>query len=78
MLIAFCLWYLRTIVAYVLIAGVLSFIGSPLTNFFDIIKPYPINLIDTKMKDGIGVMLDDLVAGIFSAIIIYLIAYLCF
>jgi len=38
MLIAFCLWYLRTIVAYVLLAGVLSFIGSPLTNFFDNIK----------------------------------------
>jgi phosphatidylglycerophosphatase A len=54
---------------------ILSFI---IFRFFDIIKPYPINLIDTKMKDGIGVMLDDLVAGIFSAIIIYLIAYLCF
>lgn len=54
---------------------ILSFI---LFRFFDIIKPYPINLIDIKMKDGLGVMLDDLVAGIFSAIVIYVIAYLCF
>lgn len=54
---------------------VLSFI---IFRFFDIIKPFPINMIDIKMKDGLGVMLDDLVAGTFSAIVIYIIAYLCF
>jgi len=54
---------------------VLSFF---LFRFFDIIKPFPINIIDKKMKNGLGVMLDDLVAGVFSAIIIYIISYLCF
>lgn len=54
---------------------ILSFI---IFRFFDITKPYPIYLIDKKMKDGLGVMLDDLVAGIFSAIMICVIAYLCF
>ena len=54
---------------------ILSFI---LFRFFDIIKPFPINIIDKKMKNGLGVMLDDLVAGVFSAIIIYIISYLCF
>lgn len=34
-LLIFALWYLRTIVAYVLIAGVLSLIGSPIVNFLD-------------------------------------------
>ena len=35
--------------------------------FFDIIKPFPINLIDKKVSGGIGIMLDDVIAGIFSA-----------
>ena len=54
---------------------ILSFV---LFRFFDNIKPFPINIIDRKMKNGLGVMLDDLVAGVFSAIIIYIISYLCF
>jgi len=49
---------------------VLSFIFF---RFFDILKPYPINLIDKKMKNGLGVMLDDVVAGIFSALLIYMV-----
>ena len=40
--------------------------------FFDIIKPYPINLID-KIKNGYGVVLDDVFAGIYSSIVVYLI-----
>ena len=49
---------------------VLSFIFF---RFFDILKPYPINLIDKKMKNGLGVMLDDVIAGIFSALLIYMV-----
>jgi phosphatidylglycerophosphatase A len=48
----------------------LSFI---LFRFFDIFKPFPINLIDKKIKNGFGVMLDDLIAGIFSAVSLYII-----
>ena len=32
---------------------------------FDIIKPYPIGMIDRKMKGGLAVVLDDAVAGIY-------------
>ena len=46
--------------------------------FFDILKPYPIYLIDKKMKNGLGVMLDDVIAGIFSALLIYMVALLWF
>ena len=46
--------------------------------FFDILKPYPINLIDKKMKNGFGVMLDDVIAGIFSALLIYAVVLLWF
>jgi len=34
--------------------------------FFDIIKPFPINYIDKNTKGAMGVLLDDIVAGLFS------------
>jgi phosphatidylglycerophosphatase A len=40
---------------------------------FDILKPYPINIIDQKIKNGFGVMLDDVIAGIYSSVILILI-----
>lgn len=39
-----------------------------LFRFFDILKPYPINLLDQKLKGGLGVMADDIVAGLFAGI----------
>ena len=53
-----------------LIYVLLSFI---LFRIFDILKPYPINLIDKKMKNGLGIMLDDILAGIYSLIAIIII-----
>ena len=35
--------------------------------FFDIVKPYPINKFD-RMNNSIGVIFDDILAGIFSAL----------
>ena len=37
--------------------------------FFDIIKPWPVNLIDSKIKGGFGIMLDDVVAGFQTLIV---------
>ena len=47
----------------------LSFIGF---RFFDILKPYPINYVDKNIKNGFGVILDDLIAGFFTLIILYI------
>ena len=33
---------------------------------FDIIKPWPANLVDRRMKNGFGVMLDDLLAALYA------------
>lgn len=41
--------------------------------FFDIVKPPPIRLIDKKVEGGLGIMLDDILAGVFSAIALVLI-----
>ena len=43
---------------------------------FDIWKPYPISFIDKKIKNYLGVVLDDLVAGLYAAITIWLILIL--
>ena len=42
--------------------------------FFDITKTYPIDLVDKKMKNGLGVVLDDVIAGIYSFLIVWLYA----
>ena len=36
--------------------------------FFDILKPHPISFVDQKFKSGFGVVLDDLIAGIFAGL----------
>ena len=41
---------------------------------FDIFKPYPINIIDKNMKSGLGVVLDDVIAGIYSMVVILILA----
>ena len=45
---------------------------------FDILKPYPISYLDEKFKNGFGIVLDDLVAGIFALIVTISITSLLF
>ena len=44
-----------------------------LFRFFDIIKIYPANLIDKKYKNSFGVILDDLVAGVYCVFVLFLV-----
>jgi phosphatidylglycerophosphatase A len=41
-------------------------IGFLLFRLFDIFKPWPICVLDKELGGGLGIMLDDLVAGLFS------------
>ena len=52
------------------------FISFVLFRFFDIVKPFPINKVDKLMKNGFGVMLDDVIAGVYSSIILLIILLL--
>ena len=54
---------------FFLIIVFLSFIGF---RFFDIFKPYPIDYVDKNMKNGFGVIFDDLIAGFFTLIVLYI------
>ena len=47
-------------------AIVIAFI---LFRFFDIIKPPPIGWADKKVAGGLGIMLDDIIAGIMAAVL---------
>ena len=42
-----------------------------LFRFFDILKIFPANIIDKKIKNSFGVLLDDLIASIYTIIILY-------
>lgn len=40
---------------------------------FDILKPWPISFLDRRIKGGIGVMLDDIFAGLAGGVLLYVI-----
>ena len=44
-----------------------------LFRFFDILKLYPANIVDKKLRSAFGVILDDLIAGIYTIIVLYII-----
>jgi phosphatidylglycerophosphatase A len=47
--------------------------GFFLFRFFDILKPFPIRRLEKRLKGGWGVVLDDVMAGVYANIILHLI-----
>ena len=45
------------------VAWVLAFL---LFRIFDILKPFPVNFFDQRFHGGIGIVLDDLMAGVYA------------
>ena len=52
-----------------LLAWILAF---GLFRAFDIVKPWPIRDLDHRLKGGAGIMLDDLVAALYAAVLLAL------
>jgi phosphatidylglycerophosphatase A len=44
--------------------------GFVLFRFFDIVKPWPIREADHSLRGGVGIMLDDIIAGVFAGAIL--------
>ena len=42
--------------------------------FFDILKPFPVSYFDKNFKNYFGIIMDDIMAGLYSMILIYLIS----
>ena len=59
------LFPLTLLVHWSIVAVIISFI---LFRFFDIVKPYPARRLEA-LKGGLGVMCDDLIAGVYAAAI---------
>lgn len=51
-------------------------VGFALFRLFDVWKPWPINVIDRRVDGGFGIMLDDIIAGIWAALCIIFYLYL--
>ncbi|OIQ25785.1 phosphatidylglycerophosphatase A [uncultured Vibrio sp.] len=45
--------------------------GFVLFRFFDMVKPWPIGWLDKRVEGGVGIMIDDVVAGVMAAISLY-------
>jgi phosphatidylglycerophosphatase A len=50
----------------VLVAGFLLF------RLFDILKPWPIKRVDQEVRGGLGIMLDDILAGLLAALFLFM------
>ena len=42
--------------------------------FFDIIKPFPVSYFDKNFKNYFGIIMDDIMAGLYSMLLIYIIS----
>ena len=54
---------------YFLILGFLLF------RLFDIVKPWPVNYLDRQISGGLGIMVDDVAAGLYAFASLQLLAY---
>ena len=52
------------------------FLAFILFRLADIYKPWPVSLIDRRMKNALGIMLDDIAAAIYAIVVIQLIYFL--
>lgn len=57
------MWISLILVPKLWYALVIAFVWFRL---FDIVKPFPIKWLDKRVKGGFGVMIDDVIAGIFA------------
>ena len=51
-------------------------LGFVLFRIFDIIKPFPVSWFDQRIHGGIGIMMDDVAAGIYAFLSLQLLWYL--
>ena len=50
------------------------FLSFILFRFFDIVKPFPVSYFDKQHKNFFGIIMDDIMAGLYTVLIIYIIS----
>ncbi|MGO3345625.1 MAG: phosphatidylglycerophosphatase A family protein [Marinomonas sp.] len=53
-------------------------LGFALFRLFDILKPWPISWLDKNVGGGFGIMVDDILAGVMSLVILQALAHFVF
>jgi phosphatidylglycerophosphatase A len=51
-------------------------LGFALFRLFDIWKPWPIGWADRQVSGGLGIMLDDVIAGVYALVVLQILVYL--
>ncbi len=52
--------------------------GFVLFRVFDIVKPWPVKVVDTRMTGGFGIMFDDVLAGLYALACLQFALYLIY
>ncbi len=47
------------------------FLAFVLFRFFDVVKPFPISWTDKRVSGGFGILLDDVLAGVMAAVVLF-------
>lgn len=63
-LVPVAVWDRRTLIA--------TLVGFALFRLFDIWKPWPVRVADSRVGGGLGIMLDDVIAGAMAAVVLQL------
>ena len=50
--------------------------GFVVFRVYDIVKPWPVNLLDKRVQGGLGIMIDDILAGLMACATLHLAVYL--
>ncbi|MES1991079.1 MAG: phosphatidylglycerophosphatase A [Pseudomonadota bacterium] len=63
------------VLAFVPVSFVGWFIAFAVFRFFDVVKPWPVSLADAKLKGGFGIMADDIIAALYTLLILWLMQF---
>jgi phosphatidylglycerophosphatase A len=62
--------------AFVPVSPLTALLGFALFRFFDILKPFPVSWLDQHIHGGLGIMLDDVAAGLAALALLHAGLYL--
>ena len=77
-LVGLLLWWplaglsLAAYLAAVPLHPVAALAGFALFRLFDIAKPFPVGWVDRHLHGGLGIMLDDVAAGLYALLVLHL------
>ena len=66
------IWLVLTFVPVSLVGWFIAFV---VFRFFDVVKPWPVSLADAKLKGGFGIMADDIIAALYTLLILWLMQF---